>query len=177
MRIMCSACSTQRRDAHRARLCFFVFLCDRCGNARKLSEIRSPGSPRSYTPRHLADKILQSKSALEGERKQVTVLFADVKGSMDLAEQVDPEEWHKIMDRFFAILSDGVQIPPRGGVRATAQTHPSTCMERITGESRRRPTFVALDPRAVAGATAGCRCGGGTDRGSESLRGRRCRPR
>src|SRR5262249_7732798 len=47
-------------------------------------------------------------SALEGERKQVTVLFADVKGSMDLLEQVDPEEWHKIMDRFFAILSEGV---------------------------------------------------------------------
>ena len=44
----------------------------------------------------------------DGERKQVTVLFADVKGSMDLAEQVDPEEWHKIMERFFAILSDGV---------------------------------------------------------------------
>ena len=42
--------------------------------------------PRSYTPKHLADKILQSKSALEGERKQVTVLFADVKGSMELAE-------------------------------------------------------------------------------------------
>jgi class 3 adenylate cyclase len=38
----------------------------------------------------------------------VTVLFADVKGSMDLAEQVDPEEWHKIMDRFFAILFEGV---------------------------------------------------------------------
>jgi class 3 adenylate cyclase len=38
----------------------------------------------------------------------VTVLFADVKGSMDLAEQVDPEEWHRIMDRFFAILSEGV---------------------------------------------------------------------
>jgi class 3 adenylate cyclase len=38
----------------------------------------------------------------------VTVLFADVKGSMDLAEQVDPEEWHKIMVRFFAILSEGV---------------------------------------------------------------------
>ncbi len=58
--------------------------------------------PRSYTPKHLAEKILTSRSALEGERKQVTVLFADVKGSMDLAEQVDPEEWHKIMDRFFA---------------------------------------------------------------------------
>jgi class 3 adenylate cyclase len=64
--------------------------------------------PRSYTPKHLADKILQSKSALEGERKQVTVLFADVKGSMELASQVDPEEWHNILDRFFEILSDGV---------------------------------------------------------------------
>ena len=39
-------------------------------------------SPRAYTPKHLADKILQSRSALEGERKQVSVLFADVKGSM-----------------------------------------------------------------------------------------------
>jgi class 3 adenylate cyclase len=65
-------------------------------------------APRAYTPKHLADKILQSKSALEGERKQVTVLFADVKGSMELAGQVDPEEWHQILDRFFQILTDGV---------------------------------------------------------------------
>ncbi len=64
--------------------------------------------PRDYTPKHLADKILQSKSALEGERKQVTVLFADVKGSMELAEQLDPEQWHQILDRFFQILSEGV---------------------------------------------------------------------
>jgi class 3 adenylate cyclase len=64
--------------------------------------------PRDYTPKHLAEKILRSKSALEGERKQVTVLFADVKGSMELAEQVDPEEWHRILDRFFQILADGV---------------------------------------------------------------------
>ena len=42
--------------------------------------------PRSYTPKHLAEKILTSRSTLEGERKQVTVLFADVKGSMDFAE-------------------------------------------------------------------------------------------
>ena len=65
-------------------------------------------SPRDYTPRHLAEKILNQKSALEGERKQVTVLFADVKGSMDMQEGVDPEEWHGIMDRFFGILADGV---------------------------------------------------------------------
>src|SRR2546428_11880296 len=64
--------------------------------------------PRTYTPKHLAEKILTSRSALEGERKHVTVLFADLKGSMQLAEQVDPEEWHKILDRFFQLLADGV---------------------------------------------------------------------
>ena len=66
-------------------------------------------SPRAPTSRHLADKIRPTKSALEGERKQVTVLFADVKGSMELAEQLDPEEWSQIMQRFFAILAEGVQ--------------------------------------------------------------------
>jgi class 3 adenylate cyclase/tetratricopeptide (TPR) repeat protein len=65
-------------------------------------------SPADYTPQHLADKILQSKSALEGERKRVTVMFADVKGSMELAEQVGAEQWHVILDRFFAILTEGV---------------------------------------------------------------------
>ena len=64
--------------------------------------------PRDYTPKHLAERILQSRSALEGERKQVTVLFADVKGSMDLAAQLDPEEWHRILERFFEILTEGV---------------------------------------------------------------------
>jgi class 3 adenylate cyclase/tetratricopeptide (TPR) repeat protein len=64
--------------------------------------------PRAYTPKHLADKILQSKSALEGERKQVTVLFADIKSSMDLQEGMDPEAWHRILNRFFEILTDGV---------------------------------------------------------------------
>jgi class 3 adenylate cyclase/tetratricopeptide (TPR) repeat protein len=76
---------------------------------REVPPPRTPErEPRDYTPKHLADKILQSKSALEGERKQVTVLFADVKGSMELAEQVDPEEWHRILDRFFQILAEGV---------------------------------------------------------------------
>jgi adenylate cyclase len=65
-------------------------------------------APRDYTPNHLAEKILRSKSALEGERKQVTVLFADVKGSIELAEQMDAEEWHRTLDRFFQILADGV---------------------------------------------------------------------
>jgi len=84
-------------------------FCDCCGSPLvELAEGRSERDPRDYTPKHLADKILHAKSALEGERKQVTVLFADVKGSMDLAEQVDPEEWHRILNRFFEILTDGV---------------------------------------------------------------------
>ena len=47
-------------------------------------------SPESYTPKHLAERILNSKAALEGERKQVTVLFADLKGSMELLADRDP---------------------------------------------------------------------------------------
>jgi class 3 adenylate cyclase/tetratricopeptide (TPR) repeat protein len=73
----------------------------------------SPGGtrsrlPRAYTPRHLAERILKTRSALEGERKQVTVLFADVKGSVELAESVDAEEWHRIMDQFFVIITEGI---------------------------------------------------------------------
>ena len=63
---------------------------------------------RLSAPVHLAEKVLASRGRLEGERKQVTVLFADVKGSMELAERIDPEAWHRILDRFFAILADGV---------------------------------------------------------------------
>ncbi|HSX79536.1 MAG TPA: adenylate/guanylate cyclase domain-containing protein, partial [Candidatus Saccharimonadia bacterium] len=55
-------------------------------------------SPESYTPKYLAEKILTSKAALEGERKQVTVLFADLKGSMELLADRDPEEARKILD-------------------------------------------------------------------------------
>jgi len=58
-------------------------------------------APLTYTPRHLAEKILTSRSALEGERKQVTVLFADVAGFTTLAEQLDPEVVHDIINRCF----------------------------------------------------------------------------
>ncbi|MBL8339496.1 MAG: adenylate/guanylate cyclase domain-containing protein, partial [Rhodoferax sp.] len=64
--------------------------------------------PRDYTPRHLRERILQSRSALEGERKQVSVLFADIQGSMELAAQLDPEQWHQLLEGFFAILAEGV---------------------------------------------------------------------
>ncbi|MBI4610845.1 MAG: AAA family ATPase [Candidatus Rokubacteria bacterium] len=86
-------------------------FCDQCG-ARLREEVprhAAPGdltapvtqrfaSPETYTPVHLAEKILTSRSALEGERKQVTVLFADLKGSMELLADRDPEEARKILD-------------------------------------------------------------------------------
>jgi class 3 adenylate cyclase/tetratricopeptide (TPR) repeat protein len=65
-------------------------------------------APRSYTPPYLADKILTSKSALEGERKQVTVLFADLKGSMELIEGLDPEEARKLLDPALHAMMEAV---------------------------------------------------------------------
>jgi len=84
-------------------------FCSSCGTHVAATAGTRPGRElRAYTPKHLADKILNVRGALEGERKQVTVLFADVKGSMELAERLDPEEWHRILDRFFQILTEGV---------------------------------------------------------------------
>jgi class 3 adenylate cyclase len=88
-------------------------FCNQCGAPLAAGSATvppaAPQRPRpDYTPKHLADKILQSRAALEGERKQVTVLFADVQGSMELAEQLDPEQWHAILDRFFTLLTEGV---------------------------------------------------------------------
>jgi class 3 adenylate cyclase len=65
-------------------------------------------SPDSYTPKHLAEKILTSKSALEGERKQVTVLFADLKGSMELLADRDPEEARKLLDPVLERMMEAV---------------------------------------------------------------------
>jgi class 3 adenylate cyclase/tetratricopeptide (TPR) repeat protein len=65
-------------------------------------------SPESYTPKHLAEKILTSKTALEGERKQVTVLFADLKGSMELLADRDPEEARKILDPVLERMMEAV---------------------------------------------------------------------
>lgn len=83
--------------------------CERCGKPLLPNPTRrSPGAPGDYTPRHLAEQILSSRSALEGQRKHVTVLFVDVKGSMELADEIDAELLHDIMDRFFAVLSEGI---------------------------------------------------------------------
>jgi class 3 adenylate cyclase/tetratricopeptide (TPR) repeat protein len=65
-------------------------------------------SPETYTPKHLAERIINSKTALEGERKQVTVLFADLKGSMELLADRDPEEARKILDPVLELMMEAV---------------------------------------------------------------------
>jgi class 3 adenylate cyclase len=67
-----------------------------------------PQSPSQYTPAHLAEKILTSKIALEGERKQVTVLFADLKGSLELLADRDPEEARTLLDPVLERMMDAV---------------------------------------------------------------------
>src|SRR5262249_4453668 len=113
----CPRCQTDNRDGARfCRECGATFaavcpscgakvdarskFCDSCGTAMVAAPAATApfASPESHTPRHLAGKILTSKAALEGERKQVTVLFADLKGSMELLADRDPEEARKILD-------------------------------------------------------------------------------
>jgi class 3 adenylate cyclase len=74
-------------------------FCPECGQPTGVAtSTRAPfGPPETYTPKHLAQRILNSKAALEGERKQVTVLFADLKGSMELLADRDPEEARKLL--------------------------------------------------------------------------------
>src|SRR5262249_18177462 len=64
--------------------------------------------PLSYTPKHLAEKILTSRSALEGERKQVTVLFCDLANSTPIAERIGPEAMHTLLNRFFEVALNEV---------------------------------------------------------------------
>jgi class 3 adenylate cyclase/tetratricopeptide (TPR) repeat protein len=85
-------------------------FCGRCGQSLDAAPAPEPPSqePRSYTPSHLAERILTSRSALEGERKHVTVLFVDTVASTAMGRSADPELMHGIMDRFFRLVADEV---------------------------------------------------------------------
>ena len=83
-------------------------FCGSCGGALAEKPADRTASPRAYTPKHLAEKILVSKSALEGERKQVTVLFADLKGSMELLANRDPEEARRLLDPVLERMMEAV---------------------------------------------------------------------
>jgi len=110
----CPRC--QQENPPQAKFCLecatpLALRCGHCGTqlppvAKFCFECATPvgaptprfAAPETYTPKHLAEKILTSKSALEGERKQVTVLFADLKGSMELLADRDPEEARALLD-------------------------------------------------------------------------------
>jgi Double zinc ribbon/Adenylate and Guanylate cyclase catalytic domain len=124
----CSRCHAENREGRRfcakcaAPLATACPSCgfsnepgeDFCGGcAAPLAATSGPAearfaSPQSYTPKHLAEKILTSKAALEGERKQVTVLFADLKGSMELLADRDPEEARKLLDPVLERMMEAV---------------------------------------------------------------------
>ena len=95
---VCPACQASNPPANR--------FCHQCGGplGPGPAAVEESRSPRSYTPRHLAEKILTTGTALKGERKQVTVLFVDVSGFTSLSERLDPEEVHRLMSRAFDLM-------------------------------------------------------------------------
>src|SRR5438309_3643216 len=109
----CTECGVRLAASCRscgAELTEGVRFCGQCGqpvDAKRAGPSRF-ASPEAYTPRHLAEKILTSRSVIEGERKQVTVLFADLKGSMELLADRDPEETRKLLDPVLEHMMDAV---------------------------------------------------------------------
>ena len=88
--LACASCGTELPGGAR--------FCLQCGQAVAAGGAARPlPEPAAYTPKHLAEKILTSKASMEGERKQVTVLFADLKGSMELLADRDPEEARRLL--------------------------------------------------------------------------------
>src|SRR5437016_13076352 len=104
--LVCAACGTSNFSDNR--------FCGKCGRLlAQPSPAQSPAasrfaSPQSYIPRHLAERILSSRGALEGERKQVTVLFADLKGSMELLADRAPEEARALLDPVLELMMEAV---------------------------------------------------------------------
>ncbi len=98
--LSCTKCGTELPA--NSRFCFS------CGNPVAQTIPPASASPNSYTPRHLAEKILISKGVIEGERKQVTVLFADLKSSLELLADRDPEEARRLIDPVLDLMMEAV---------------------------------------------------------------------
>jgi class 3 adenylate cyclase len=100
--VVCPACGFENQPSAK--------FCGGC--ATRLNAAVAPpavaASPESYTPKPLAERILRSRGALECERKQVTVLFADIKGSMELIHGGDLEEARRILDPAIAATMNAV---------------------------------------------------------------------
>ena len=101
--MVCQACGKTNPPGSR--------FCNACAQplaAEQQTPSPDYSKPHAYTPKFLADKILTTRSSIEGERKLVTVLFADVANFTSLSEKLDPEEIHEIMDGCFKILMEEI---------------------------------------------------------------------
>ena len=100
--LACPACGFSNESGEK--------FCGGCGQSLVSPQYAAArfASPQAYTPKHLAQRILISRNALEGERKQVTVLFADLRGSMELLAERDPEEAQKLLDPVLERMMDAV---------------------------------------------------------------------
>jgi class 3 adenylate cyclase/tetratricopeptide (TPR) repeat protein len=102
LELLCAVCQAANPPNHK--------FCQECGEPLATAAPTRPAvaSPAYHTPKHLAERILTSRGALEGERKQVTVLFADLKGSMELLADRDPEEARRILDPVLERMMEAV---------------------------------------------------------------------
>ena len=100
--LTCASCATELPSHSK--------FCHRCGVPVPSESVAGSRikSPESYIPRHLAEQINTSRASIEGERKQVTVLFADMKGSMELLAERDPEEAGNILDPVLERMMEAV---------------------------------------------------------------------
>ena len=81
-------------------------FCPECGHA-----LAGAPTPMPYTPRHISEQILAMRAAIEGEHKQVSVLFCDIVASSALAGELGPEEFHLVIDRFLVRVGPGSSRP------------------------------------------------------------------
>jgi class 3 adenylate cyclase len=102
LEVICPTCGFSNLPSFR--------FCGECGHDLRKKEAPpiDYSEPQSYTPKFLAEKILTHRSSVEGERKLVTVLFADTAKYTSISEKLDPEEVHQIMDGCFKILMDEI---------------------------------------------------------------------
>ena len=98
---VCPSCGSELSAAAR--------FCDGCGQAVREAKPAGEQTPSGLPAEELAEPSGAAHATVEGERKQVTVMFVDIVGSMDLAEALDSERWRGLLDRFFALASDSVQ--------------------------------------------------------------------
>jgi hypothetical protein len=138
----CPHCGAENSRASR--------FCSTCGRPRVPAVAnRLRASPQDYTPGHLARKIATSRFAIEGERKQVTVLFADLKSSLELLVDRDPEDARRILDPLLHSLMEGVH-------------HYEGTVNQVLGDG--------IMPSTTTGARAMTAARTGTPRGSRPTR-------